>query len=230
MASGVVGAVVVAVGGYDVTDLGARGAAAGDAAMRVVTGQARVRRLGLGALALLQIPLWVGLLAPSWWGRREGLDPVRHGAWGMRRWDPVLGVVSGVVLQLVIVPALYVPLFRLAGDLDVEAPARSLVGRAAGPVDVALLVFITVVGAPVIEEFFFRGLLQGALRELTGPWPAVVVSSLVFGASHFQLIQFPALVVVGLVHALWRERTGRLGPAVWSHAAFNAVTVVVLLG
>ncbi|RMH73594.1 MAG: CPBP family intramembrane metalloprotease [Actinomyces sp.] len=230
VASGVVGAAVLAAGGYDVAELGARGAAVGDAAMRVALGHLDVRRPGLAVLAVLQIPLWAGLLAPVWWGRRRGLDARRHLAWSARRGDILWGTASGVVLQLLVVPAVYVPIFWAFGELDVEAPARSLVGRVDGPVDVVALVIITVVGAPLVEEVFFRGLLHGALRDGVGVPAAVVVSSLVFAASHFQLVQLPALVVVGLAHAGWREGTGRLAPAVWSHVAFNTVTVVLLLG
>ena len=50
-----------------------------------------------------------------------------------------------------------------------------------------------------------------------------------FGITHFQLVQLPALVLVGVVNGLLVLRTGRLGPALWSHAAFNAVTVAVLV-
>ena len=133
------------------------------------------------------------------------------------------------MLQLVLVPLLYVPIFWVFGDLDVEEAARSLVGRADGPVDVVALVVITVIGAPIVEELFFRGLVQGALRDRYGAAVALTATSVIFAATHLQLVQFPALVLVGVVHGALVLRTGRLGPAIWSHIAFNSVTVIALL-
>ncbi len=54
-------------------------------------------------------------------------------------------------------------------------------------------------------------------------------SSVIFGATHFQLLQLPALTTAGLVFAFLRVRTGRLGPAILGHAAFNCITVASLV-
>ena len=50
-----------------------------------------------------------------------------------------------------------------------------------------------------------------------------------FGAVHLQLLQFPALTLIGLVLGWLTLRYGRLGPAIWAHIAFNAVATVMLL-
>ncbi|MEY2447361.1 MAG: protease family protein, partial [Acidimicrobiaceae bacterium] len=50
-----------------------------------------------------------------------------------------------------------------------------------------------------------------------------------FGAAHFEPLQFPALFAFGLVAAGLATRTGRLGPGMWAHVAFNAVAVAGLL-
>ena len=96
------------------------------------------------------------------------------------------------------------------------------------PLEVATLVLMTVIAAPLPEEVFFRGLLQGALRDQFGPVRAVAVSSLAFAVVHFQVVQFPALLVIGIVHGLLMLATRRIGAALWSHTAFNAVTVIAL--
>ena len=186
-------------------------------------------RLGIGGLVMLQVPLWLGLLGTPLLARRHGLGWRSQMGWTMRLRDVPVGLAVGLATQLVAVPLLYWPIFRVFGDLDVEEPARELSELAVGPSDVFLLVVMTVVMAPISEEVFFRGLLQGALRDRLGPVWAVVVASVAFGITHFQLVQFPALVMVGAVHGLLVLRTGRLGPALWSHAGFNAITVAVLL-
>lgn len=82
--------------------------------------------------------------------------------------------------------------------------------------------------APVVEELFFRGLLLGALRRRWGTGVAVVGSSLVFGVTHFQPLQFVALTAAGLMFAGAAVRTGRLAAAIAVHAGFNATTFVAL--
>jgi uncharacterized protein len=52
---------------------------------------------------------------------------------------------------------------------------------------------------------------------------------LIFGLSHFELLQLPALVLAGAVFGWLAHRAGRLGPAIAAHVAFNMVTVVALL-
>ena len=193
------------------------------------TGEEVLENLSVVGLVLLSVPLWLGMLGTPLLARRYGLDWRRQLAWRMRPVDIGVGLGIGLGMQLVAVPLLYWPIFRIFGDLDVEGPARDLTALAESPLDVALLVLMTVVLAPLTEEVFFRGLLQGALRDRLGPVWAVVIASAAFGISHFQLVQFPALVLVGVVHGFLVLRTGRIGPALWSHAAFNAVTVVVLV-
>ena len=93
-----------------------------------------------------------------------------------------------------------------------------------------MLVFLVVIGAPLAEEVFYRGLLLRSLRKRgLGTVAAVLISSAVFALSHFQAIQLPALFVFGLVAAMLAVKTGRLGPSIWAHVGFNLTSVVVLL-
>ena len=185
--------------------------------------------LTLGPLFLLQIPLWIGLLGTPLLARTRGLRWNEQMGWRMRPADVPAGIAVGLLLQFVLLPLLYLPILEVFEDLDVEGPARELTEMAEATPEVAMLVFMTVIAAPLTEEVFFRGLLQGALRDRFGPVRAVVISSLAFAMVHFQVVQFPALLVIGVVHALLVLATGRLGAALWSHVAFNAATVVVLL-
>lgn len=56
----------------------------------------------------------------------------------------------------------------------------------------------------------------------------MIGSSTVFGISHFQLVQFPGLFAFGVVLAVLAVRTGRLGPSIAAHVAFNGVAVIGL--
>lgn len=154
-----------------------------------------------------------------------------HRALGIEihRLDLPLGAVVGALAQLAAVPLLYLPLRHWISMDELERPARELVGLVHGSGDRLLLVLMVCVGAPLAEELMFRGLLLRALLARLGRWPAVLASSLVFGLVHFQSNQLPGLVMFGVVSAVLAVRTGRLGPSVAAHVAFNAVTVVGLL-
>lgn len=184
----------------------------------------------LWMLLLTQVPLWLGYGGITLWATtRKGHGPVLDLGWRFRWPDIPFGLVTGALVQLVAVPILYIPIRLLAPDEDLSEPARELADRATEPLSVVMLLLITVVGAPIVEELFFRGLLLRSLERRFGPLTAVVGSSLVFGAVHFQWLQLPALVLFGAVCAWLTLRSGRLGPAIWAHVGFNLVTVLALL-
>lgn len=195
------------------------------------SGWGSVEEFPLWAVALVQVPLWSGLLAGVLWAGRKGDGVVRDFGFAARWFDPLWGVSVGLVTQVVVLPLLYLPLLELWGRTsdDLARPARDLADRAEGPAGWAVLVLVVVVCAPVVEELFYRGLLLRSLQKRGWPaWAAVVVSAAVFAASHFQALQFPGLFVFGLILALMTVGSGRLGPAIWAHVAFNSTTVVSL--
>ena len=184
----------------------------------------------LALVALLQIPLWTGYLgAPLWAAARKGRGVVEDFGLRVKAVDIPVGLALGAATQVVLIPLLYLPIFWLIGDRDLSEEARSLTDRADNPVGVVLLVLIVVVGAPIIEELFFRGLLLRALEKRWNATVGLVVSSLVFGAVHFQPLQTPALVLFGFVAGVLAIRTGRLGASIFAHVAFNAIAVATLL-
>jgi membrane protease YdiL (CAAX protease family) len=188
---------------------------------------------GLAVRTLLQIPLWAGLLGvPLLAARNKGNGARRDFGLEMRPLDVPLGLAIGIGLQLVVLPALYYPIFWLT-DIDandVSAPAQDLTNQATGTIGVVLLVLLVVIGAPIAEETFYRGLVLRSLQKRgIGAVGSVVFSAVIFGLSHFQLIQLPALLVFGLVAGTLAVRTGRLGPGIWTHVGFNLTSVVVLL-
>ncbi|GIT45938.1 MAG: hypothetical protein Ct9H300mP12_05230 [Acidimicrobiales bacterium] len=95
-----------------------------------------------------------------------------------------------------------------------SGPARELVDRADG-LGIALLILMVVVLAPVAEEMFFRGLALRALEARMAPRAALIASAAFFGVTHFQLLQLPALVMIGLVCGWLAQRDGRLSRALW---------------
>ena len=185
--------------------------------------------LPLSMVAVMQAALWVGLLGvPLWLVVVRGVRWSDLG-WGARARDAWGGLWVGVVCQMFVVPVIYLPLLLRDDDLDISAPARELADKADGLGGILLLVLSVVIGAPIVEEVFFRGLALRAFEARMRPRVALVVSAVVFGFAHLQPLQFPALGTIGLVCGWRAQRDGRLGRAVWAHLGFNAVAVTMLL-
>lgn len=79
---------------------------------------------------------------------------------------------------------------------------------------------------PFLEELLHRGVVYGRLRRMMGLWPAVLVSALIFAGLHFNIVQFIYAFLLGIVFALFVEKTGRLYPAVIAHMIANAIAVI----
>ena len=98
----------------------------------------------------------------------------------------------------------------------------------------ALAALSVVVVAPV-EEFVFRGVVQGRLRQHVGPVPAVVGASLLFGSLHLGnytgnpvAIVAAALMIaaIGTVFGALYELTDNLAVPVLAHAVYNVILLV----
>lgn len=184
-----------------------------------------------GGVALLagQLGLWAGFIGTAVIASRAfGTAHVPADfSISARPGDAGRAVLIGVALQLLVVPGIYLPLVALGVDLDVSGPAEALFDDVSR-VQAILIALGVVVVAPVAEELLFRGVLLRGLGRRFGASSAIWISAVLFAATHFQLVQFPALLAVGLTLAWLADRTGGLGAPIWAHAGFNAVTVAML--
>ena len=186
--------------------------------------------LGFAGLLVTQVALWIGLVgAPVWASMRKGGGSLAAD-FGLRFriLDPLIGLPAGVACQLLLVPLIYLPLSQFIDVDRLGDPAKDLLDGVEGG-GLALLSLSLVVGAPLVEELFFRGLLLRSLVNRFGAVVGGVSSAVFFGLTHFQLLQFPGLAAFGGVLAFAAIKSDRLGPAVWTHIGFNATTLAVLL-
>jgi membrane protease YdiL (CAAX protease family) len=188
--------------------------------------------LPLWLVALTYPPLWLGFVGiPVWAAKTKGNGWVEDFGGRIRPIDVPVGLAVGFLAQVIVVPLVSWPFLKLTGQTteDLSESAQALADKATGPW--GPLLFFVIVGllAPIAEELFFRGLVLRSFERRIGIAWAVVASSLWFAATHFQPLQFPALLAAGAIFALLAVRTDRLGPAVVAHMAFNTTTVVVLL-
>jgi membrane protease YdiL (CAAX protease family) len=107
-----------------------------------------------------------------------------------------------------------------------------VVGAALALAAIAIAAVVTV-AAPIAEEIAFRGYLFAALTTWRGPWPAAIVTGLLFGAAHVAVYPpelLPALAFFGVAACLLFWFTGSLLPCIAVHAFNNAIAMGALAG
>lgn len=192
--------------------------------------------LGTAGQSASQIGLWTGMVGATVAASRRKGRGTLAADFGLRaRWaDLGLGAAVAVAVQLFVLPLVGVLLRPLLGRPEVSGPVQEMLDRAAGPA-LVLLVASVVVGAPFVEELFFRGLLLRSLRRRMPPAAAVGLSSVIFGLAHASALPGPAVALVmislsvfGAVLGVLALKTGRLGPSIVTHSVFNLFTLVFL--
>lgn len=179
--------------------------------------------------------LWVGLAgAAVYASRRHGTGSLasdfgwRPGPW----WELPVGAAVGLAAQYVLIPLLYLPFESFDRSLthQLSEPVQRDTGDAHTVVQAAVLMLFLALGAPLIEELFFRGLLFRALLGRVPVPVAVVLSAVLFALAHFEAVQLAGLAVFGALLAYMAWRTGRLGMSIGAHVAFNAAAVISVVG
>ena len=150
----------------------------------------------------------------------------------------LVGIPIGIAAQVGLLRLVYLPLEAIWPDAfsreKLEQNALDLIDGVTGAA-LALLFVLVVVGAPLVEEIFYRGLLQrpwlGRFGSL-GPFGSVVVVvavAAVFALIHFRPVEYPGLFAFGLVVGAMAARTGRIGMSVITHVAFNATALLLVV-
>jgi membrane protease YdiL (CAAX protease family) len=184
-------------------------------------------------LLVAQLGLWTGLLGACFIAvRRHGTGRLADLGLRIRAVDPALGLGYGVAsLTGVGVIA------RVITSLGIDPKRSSFVG----PVDrstttVVVLILIIVIGAPIVEELFFRGLLMSGFVDRFGPPLGIIFQAIVFGLVHISRADFNSdlgvfllIAPVGTVLGVLRYGYKRLGPGIFTHAVYNAIIVMFVL-
>ena len=92
-----------------------------------------------------------------------------------------------------------------------------------------MLLLTVSLGAPIMEEIAFRGMIYPGLKRLLPPsrWPAVVLTGLLFSTVHLSWSAALPLLGFGCFLCLVRDRYGLL-TCIGVHAAFNFTSLLWL--
>jgi membrane protease YdiL (CAAX protease family) len=139
-----------------------------------------------------------------------------------RRLGPPAGwLLAGVLPLLVFQAGLLVVWVRIVGFPVRRLPRLdAYLSRPLGWLP--LLVLIAVL-APLVEEFFFRGAIQGLLERRFGAWGGIAATAVLFAALHLDLWGLPARLVFGVAAGFAVYATRSIWAGVILHVANNAI-------
>jgi membrane protease YdiL (CAAX protease family) len=198
---------------------------------------------GRGDVDQTQIPIWATAVAvtamwsvylfavPRYLPYEEPSSSTSFGCRVSLR-DVAIGVPLGFASQFILMNVVNWPLMQLFPDSfstdDISQRATDLTNTAPGAW-VIVLIFVVVVGAPIVEEIVYRGAVQTLLQRTAGTAVAVIGTAVLFAAIHMSLIEFPGLFAFALVLGYTRLRSDTLGLPIVTHMAFNAAGLILVL-
>ena len=159
-----------------------------------------------------------------------------------------LGVYGGDALLAGAVVAILVKaitIFTLFAWLDdhranwMLGVAQNLKDMPSHPPGVIGIIIFFMIGAPIVEEIFFRT-LQSAWQARYSPRHATIATALLFAFSHIEqylippsllgiLTRFIPISIYGLVHAWTYQKTDSTYGSVITHLAGNAAEALLLI-
>lgn len=175
--------------------------------------------LGLQAPGMAMVHLFLRSHGHGWasgLGLRPGLVPA---AWGAAL------AVAAVMVTYPLEHGIMELLKAIGRSPEPQASVQFL--RKAAPWQQAILGFLAVGPAAVVEEALFRGVLYSAGRDAGHRGWAWLGSSLLFGLAHGHGPTLVPLTLLGLGLAWAYERTGSLFACCVAHAGFNMVGLLV---
>jgi membrane protease YdiL (CAAX protease family) len=180
--------------------------------------------------------VWAGLLIPVVFASR--LAPGGFAAlvgWKFA-WRDLLYAAGFVAVAeaLNIASSFVLPLFGV--NMSEHLGNTGLFTNLSGPAWMTVaVVFGVAVGAPVVEEIFYRGLALSVMREKLPTWAAALTTSILFGLMHVQsstaasIYMIVSTTLIGLGLSYLRIRTGRLGTTISAHVLFNSINIALAL-
>jgi uncharacterized protein len=164
--------------------------------------------------------LWIGFTASFNIARRRNQLSWREALGPARPFWSVLAIPLGVAAQGVVIAITWL--------IGVEGESAFSAGDLFGWV---LIGVVVVVGAPVFEELFFRGVLLPTLAARVGTNPAVAIQAVIFGVVHADqgLFGIVAISVLAVGFGMLRVRAQSVIPCIVAHATFNAVAFAVMV-
>ncbi len=137
-------------------------------------------------------------------------------------WLPLLAVFASYLLTFA-----WVALVERLGIGWLEPQSTVPIEITRDPLTLSIAAAVTLVGAPVTEELFFRGLIFGGFSRW-GFLPAAAISGLLFSLVHFDPGSVVPFFAIAIILAWLYHRSRTLWHPILFHLIFNAVSFAFL--
>ena len=173
---------------------------------------------------------WVGLLGwPLWVAQRKGNGWRADYAVTLTPRSMWIGL-SGGIIAILSAGIVAITQMSITGNTFTSTAADVAKKLATEPGALIAFALVAAVGAPIVEEIAFRGLLYGALLKRGIPeWAVVVITAAAFALYHFEPARIALLFATGVVLGEVRRRSGGTAAPILTHAINNAVAALGLL-
>lgn len=94
-------------------------------------------------------------------------------------------------------------------------------------ISIGMNFFVIAIVAAVLEELFFRGVLQRILSDYIDPHVAIFISAFIFSAIHLQFFGFLPRLALGIFLGYLYLHSGRLIIPIFAHLIFNASQLII---
>ncbi|MEN8040673.1 MAG: CPBP family intramembrane glutamic endopeptidase [Actinomycetota bacterium] len=143
------------------------------------------------------------------------------------------GVFAGMALQIAIALVTAPLLFRLWPDGPPTQGVAEIAESSKTMIEQIVVLAVVAVGAPIVEEIIFRGMLLSRLARSMRKWPAIIISAGIFAGVHLvdpsAIAVVPGLFLLGIVLGWVALRRGDLSLAIALHSGINLLAAVTLL-
>ncbi|WP_409303975.1 lysostaphin resistance A-like protein [Peribacillus sp. SCS-155] len=90
----------------------------------------------------------------------------------------------------------------------------------------AVILVSSIIG-PILEELIFRKIIFGSLYKRFNFFISALISSIIFGVAHFELVHILLYSAMGFTFAFLYVKTNRIIVPIFAHVAMNTLVVIL---
>jgi len=146
-----------------------------------------------------------------------------------------INVFLGIIGYIAILPILFLVIilvYFVTVLLKYEPPVQTIVQILFEEKQTSVLWFSIILASifgPIAEEIFFRGCLYNAIKNKTGIFWAIIISSFIFSILHFHIVGFVSIFVLGIMLSYLYHKTGSIVSSITLHIFHNINMVIFAL-
>ncbi|MFJ7685025.1 CPBP family intramembrane glutamic endopeptidase [Peribacillus butanolivorans] len=135
----------------------------------------------------------------------------------------ILWAIAGVFLALIAQ--------SLAGSIEqmfgVKSESENTQNLISLIYEVPMVIFVTSVIGPILEEILFRKIIFGSLNKRFNFFISALISSVIFGLAHGELEHLLLYTAMGFTFAFLYAQTGRILVSMVAHISMNTLVIIL---